>query len=226
MVAFRISQNGGWNGVGPALPLLKAAVAQGLRNAGRGLTEMVGQSIEISSPEVGLVPVEAIMDRAGGPANPVLAIYLAVSGDISGHLVLLLDLDSAAGLAGVLLEAPAEQRTFGDGAAERRGLDSMELSALGEAGNLAGSLVLNALADASGLKIYPSTPAVVSDMAGAILSSIVADLIISYDEVLLIETGFRGSRDRINGMFFFLPHLESLHILSEALEKKSCSQNY
>lgn len=222
MIAFEVSQGRGWNGVGPALPLLKKAVAEGLRNAGRGLTEMVGQLIEITSPKVGLVPVESVIDRAGGPANPVLAIYLAVSGDISGHLALLLDLDSAARLAALLLEVPIEDRTPGAGAAQGRELDPMELSALGEAGNLAGSLVLNALSDASGLKICPSTPAVVSDMAGAILSSIVADLIISYDEVLLMETGFRGSGDRINGMFFFLPHLESLHILIEVLQKNAC----
>ena len=50
-------------------------------------------------------------------------------------------------------------------------------------------------ADSTGLILLPSPPAVIMDMAGAILDVALSDIIIESDYALVVETSF-GTEDR------------------------------
>ncbi|HEY3315506.1 MAG TPA: chemotaxis protein CheC [Bacillota bacterium] len=181
----------------------RQVVADGIRRAGRALSDLVGKEITTGSPAIKLVPLRDVPGLAGGPEAVVAAAYLAVSGDITAHIVLCFDLPSAHKLAGLLLDSEA-----GDLASTE--FSKMARSALGETGNVTCSSLLNALSDHTGLTIRPSIPVLVVDMAGAILSAILAELGPAGDEAMLIETVFGQAEDSVNGYLFLLPNPESL----------------
>jgi len=54
-------------------------------------------------------------------------------------------------------------------------------------------------------------------MAGAILSTILIELSEVSDYALLIETEFIGEGEIIDGSFFMLPDLDSLHVLLKSI---------
>ena len=97
-------------------------------------------------------------------------------------------------------------------------LDEMEESALGEVGNIMGSFFLNALSDATGLCLQPSPPAVMMDMAGAILDVALSDIMQESDDALVVETGFSTEDRLVEGMLLVLPSPDLLRVLQENID--------
>lgn len=185
---------------------LRAAVEDGLRNASAGMSAITTGGVALDTPAVTFLPLNVVPGIAGGPESVVTAVYLGVEGDVTGHLMLLFTADSACAMVDLLLEQPPG--TTAD-------LDGLALSALAEAGNICGSGFLNAMANRTGLCIIPTTPAVISDMAGAILQQVVSELYMAGDEALVVETGFNGA---VRGHFLLMPDGRSMSRLLSALE--------
>lgn len=180
---------------------LREMVNEGARRAAKGLEEMTGRPITATVRSVSLVPLSRIVSVNGHEDEPVTAVYLGFFDDLDGHLVLLISNTAALGLADLLLGEPAGTTiTIGE----------MEQSALQEAGNVAGSFFLTALADATGMTIKPTPPTLVQDMTGAILDGPVLMLAMEADEALLIETEFRQDERQIEGHLLVLPDQPSL----------------
>jgi chemotaxis protein CheC len=129
-----------------------------------------------------------------------------MEGDLDGHLMIMLQQESARRVVDMLMEQPAGTTVE---------LDEIGLSGLAEMGNVCGSSFMNAISDRTGLTIVPTTPTVVIDMAGAILQSIVTELYLNGDEVLMVETGFNGD---VPGHFLLMPNQDSMAKLIAALE--------
>ena len=91
----------------------------------------------------------------------------------------------------------------------------MEESALGEVGNIMGSFFLNALSDATNSSFLPSPPAVMMDMAGAILDVALADIIQESDHALVVETSFCTEDRQIEGTLLIMPSPDLLRVLLE-----------
>ncbi|MEE8338325.1 MAG: chemotaxis protein CheC, partial [Dehalococcoidia bacterium] len=77
-----------------------------------------------------------------------------------------------------------------------------------EMGNVIGAFFLSALADATGLTLRPSPPVVMTDMAGALLDIVSADILLTQDETYLAETTFAAEDREISGVFFVMPSEE------------------
>ena len=97
---------------------------------------------------------------------------------------------------------------MGMGHPESEDFDEMELSALSELGNIMTGSYLNALSDLTHLKIYPSTPEIKIDMAGAILSAPAIEFATLGDKILMIQTNFSDDID-IDGYFILVPDMDS-----------------
>jgi chemotaxis protein CheY-P-specific phosphatase CheC len=65
--------------------------------------------------------------------------------------------------------------------------------------------------------VVVTVPVAVSDMAGAILDAVLADLTTDVDEVLAARTSFINNGDTIEGAVLVLPRQESLVTLTAAL---------
>lgn len=181
-------------------------VTKGVTNAIAGLGEMMGQEMVLTSIEARQIAVKDAAALVGGPEVTTAAIYLSISGAASGHMVVIYQPKTAFELIDMLLDQPIG--TTND-------LGEMEMSVLGEMGNVFGSFFLNALGDATGLDLRVSPPAVMLDMAGAILDAVLAEIMLEMDEALVLETVF-GTHDRqINGSFLCLPSLSLQTALAE-----------
>jgi chemotaxis protein CheC len=185
---------------------LHQMVEQGLADASRAISSLTTGQIHLNAPHLTWVQLNEMPTIAGLPETVVVAVYLGIEGDLEGHLMLLFTEEGACRIVDLLLGQPMGTTPA---------LDDLALSALAETGNICGSSFLNAISDRTGLRVVPTTPAVVIDMAGAILESVVTDLYMNGDEVLMVETGFNGL---VPGHFLLMPNQDSMAKLLAALE--------
>jgi len=185
---------------------LERIVTQALAGSSRSLSQMTTGEIQLLAPQLSFVRLENLPALAGGPAAVVVGVYLAITGELQGHVVLLFRPENARGLVDLLLGQPP---------GTCRELDEIARSALAEVGNVCGSAFMNALADRTGLKVKPSPPVVMEDMAGAILDAVVVQLSITDEEALVISTSFNGA---LPGHFLLMPDNRSMARLVAALE--------
>lgn len=183
-------------------------VGLGTANAMSGLSQMIGQDIDVSSFSLRRVPVSAISDLVGGPEVMSVGIYITVTGAASGHLMLIYEPKIACAFVDLMMGNPPDHTTE---------LGEMEQSALAEMGNVIGAFFLNALADATGLSLRPSPPNVMMDMAGALLDVVTADILLTQDETYLAETTFMTPDREISGVFFVMPSEELRNALLESV---------
>lgn len=189
------------------LRVLLSIVEKGLDDSSTALSSMTTGGIRLAHPKLQFLPLNVVPGIAGGLEKVVVGVYLGIEGDLNGHLMLLFTEASGRRVVDMLMEAPPGTTQV---------LDEIGVSALAETGNVCGSSFLNALSDRTGLRIVPTTPAVVVDMAGAILQSVVTELYLNGDEVLVVETGFNSD---VPGHFLLMPDQDSMARLVAALEE-------
>jgi len=181
--------------------LLQTLAEEGLENAAHGLSAFVGHEIKLTRPKVTMMPVAEVPSIMGGPETLAVGIYMAVDGDMDGHIILLLRRDDAAELVDLLLDQPPGTTTD---------LGPLERSALAEVGNLTGALFLNSVASLCGLTARPSPPAVMEDMVGAILDVVVVAVGAISEYSVAIETVFAKSDRHVEALFWVIPNLDAL----------------
>ncbi len=193
-----------------ALVALSVVADIGCQRASRGLSEMTGSPIQAKAAQVRRIPLASVPELVGGPEVIVTATYLKINGDVQGHMLLMLPLEDSCQLASMLLGEPVAMDPE---------LPDMARSAMGEVGNLTGSFFLAALADATGMELSPSPPAVVVDMSGAVLDIVLADLAKESEDVLVIDTVFAQSEQLVNAVFLVLPRQSYFDVILDRLPK-------
>lgn len=163
-----------------------------------GLSGLTGRTIINDDPAVERVPIGQVHERAGGPEEQMVGIYLVIGGGLRGQAIVILPMASALNLADMLTSQEP-------GTAAELGL--MERSALSEVGNMTLSYFLNGVASLDEMPdlLRPSPPAVMVDMLGAILDVIVTPVAAVRDDLLIVETVFRDSTRAVDGRFWVMP---------------------
>ena len=169
---------------------------KGVSNAVAGLSQMVGKDIKIASINLKRVLVRDIPELFGGPQEMMVGVYLAICGHTNGHMIAIYQPQTAFDLIDLLLgQAPGSTKELSD----------MEQSVLGEVGNIMGSFFLNHLANTTGQALQPSPPAVLMDMAGAILEVATVSVLEQSEYTYVIETVFETSDRQVAGTFLVMP---------------------
>jgi chemotaxis protein CheC len=174
------------------LGLIKKAVS----NSIFGLSEMAGESITVSTIDIATVDVKDIPEHAGGAAVVAVGILLAVEDKPDFHMALLHSPEAAYSIIDILLDQP-------DGTTTELG--ELELSTLGEMGNIMCSFFLNAMGDETGIVLKTTPPTVRMDMTGAVLDYILAEIMMDTDKVDLLETRYGTSTRQVDGTFVVIP---------------------
>ncbi|MBO4898989.1 MAG: chemotaxis protein CheC [Lachnospiraceae bacterium] len=181
----------------------------GAGNATTALAQMLGTKVDMSVPKVSLLEFKDVGDIVGGEELIMVGILLGVEGDITGSIMFMIEKEGARHLTNKLM--------MGMGASEPgEDFNEMELSALREVGNIITGAYLNALSGLTNLCIYPSTPDLTVDMAGAILSVPAIQFGIQGDQILLIQNNFFDEVE-LDGFFILLPDVESYGTILKAL---------
>lgn len=178
------------------LTTLSEVAREGAIRAGRGLSGLMGQEIAIHVPSVRLGTKADACDAVGGEETLVLGTYLTITGDITGHVMLLFPESRALECVDLMCGQAPGTTTEADELAE---------SAIGELGNIVGSAFVNALADRANLVLHPSPPNIIHDMAIALVQSIYAEVLSQGGEVVMIDTVFEDHTGRSAGLLIIAP---------------------
>lgn len=181
----------------PGLAAIATVAASAVQSAAGALSEMALREITAVSPEVRMVNLSHLSMVGGDPERSVLAVYLGIDGDMQGHILLAFSEQMALGLVDMLLDQPAGTTSE---------LGALEISALAEAGNVAGSCFLTTIANWAHLALPPTPPVVLHEMCGAILDTLAADLAFQVqDEAMVIDAQFSCDGQVVEASFFMVP---------------------
>jgi len=181
----------------------------GAGHAATALSQMTGRKVMIAVPEVSIVRLEDATELVGPSDGIVAAVLMHMMGDLTGRTLLVLPEGCAKGLCQILLRR----------AEPSDGFSEMERSTIMETGNILCSAYLNALSDFMGMMLVPSVPALVIDLAGAVLTTAYLNFGHARDHVICVETAFRfeGTDEKLRGQFILMPDSASLTAIFEAI---------
>jgi chemotaxis protein CheC len=183
---------------------LSTVSRDGAFRAGRGLSGLMGQEIAIHVPNVRLGTKADACDAVGGEEELVLGAYLSISGDITGHVMLLFPVARALECVDFMCGQKPGTTTEPDELSE---------SAIGELGNIVGSAFINALADHMNLSLHPSPPSVIHDMAIALVESVYAEVLSQGGDVVMMDAIFEDHSGKTAGLLIVAPDPVSLERL-------------
>lgn len=178
----------------------------GAGNSATAFAQLLGRKIDMSVPKVNIIELTEVPELYGGVEVPVVGVTLRVLGEAPGHMLFILDKNSALRLIPVL--------GLGEVGTE---LTDMEISALKEIVNILSGSYLNAFNQVTGFSMIQSVPAFAMDMAGAILGTFMVEFGQMGDHALLVETEFMVDEEEIHGNFFLIPGQGSLDSIIAAL---------
>ncbi|MGA2368458.1 MAG: chemotaxis protein CheX [Dehalococcoidia bacterium] len=178
-------------------------VKKGMLNAITGLSRMVHHDLVINNIEVRRMPASSMPALFGGPDQLVIGVYLTFTGATNGHILMAHEPSIAYKILDLLMG-----RKIGTS----KSLDEMSKSALGEMGNVTSAYFLNAVADHLQITLHPSPPAVMMDMAGAIMDIALASILQERDDVFMARTSFGLSDRTIEGNFLIMPNASFLNL--------------
>jgi chemotaxis protein CheC len=155
------------------LDALRELANIGSGTAATALSSMLGRPVDVSVPSATAVPLADAVDAAGPSDLDVTAVVLPIFGDFDGIVLLLFPPEDAATLCELLGVEPGSE---------------VGLSALGEIGNILGSAYVGALGMMTNLSLEPRPPQTITDMLGAIVSSVLATGAESSDVALVLDS--------------------------------------
>lgn len=177
----------------------------GAGNATTALSTMLNIKVDMSVPNVALLPFDQIASVVGSEEDTVVGILIQLEGEVNGMMMFIFDMKSAHHLVNSLMMRDVHTNEE-DPSIEN--FSEMDMSALNEIGNIVSGSYLNALASLTGLKMLCSVPSLTVDMVGALLSVPAAEFGKYGDKMLMIQSQF-GEDDFVTGYFLLIPELES-----------------
>jgi chemotaxis protein CheC len=182
----------------------------GAGNAATALACLLADKVDMTVPVLEIVGMDEATASLGGPENPVVGILLAMSGDVSGIIMFVLQQK----FIQMVFETLLNKKCVSCGDIKK--LDEMDTSLLKELGNILAGAYLNAMSQLTGLRIDVSPPDISADMAGAIMSLPAAMFGLVGDKALLIREDFIKG-DHITSHIIMVPELNSLNLILKRL---------
>jgi chemotaxis protein CheC len=174
----------------------------GSGNAATSLAEMIGLPVELSVPTVSVLSLADAVDAAGAAEDETNAVVIPIFGDLEATVLLLFSNSGRESLCGLLGVA---------------GDPEMELSCLGEIGNILGSAYVGAIGMMAGLDLEPEPPVTLNDMLGAVVSTALMATALDTDTALLLDSHLEVDSTACDFGFLLVPSSAGVAILLERL---------
>lgn len=188
------------------MAIWKWLVSRGIANSIAGLSRMIGQELNVNELDVNHIMDKDAVDLLGGKNNTVVGIYLTITGDATGHLLLAHDSKVALSVIDYQMQlSPGSTTEIGE----------MELSLLGEMGNIVGAFFLNVLSDVTNLHLSPSPPKVMINTAGMVMNKVFTDIFNEQDTVFTVKAKFGANGQQTEGTFLIIPTPEFMQTVLE-----------
>ncbi len=190
------------------LDTLKEIGSIGTGNAANSLSSLIGKTVRIQQPEVRIMGYNEAIEWIGGPEEITAGVLVKMSGQISGIMLSVQQLN----FVNLVLES-----MLGRGVENYFGLHEMESSALVEVGNIMISTFINALSSLASIDIELTVPAFTVDMQGAIMTVPMAEYGGQSDYIMTIGGNFICNGKEIPCRLLLSPDIRSLNFLLRKL---------
>lgn len=177
----------------------------GAGNAATAMSQMIDRKVDMTVPQVEILPFNEMINAIGQEDELVVAVLLKVFGDAPGNILFIIDLEKSQRLAEMLLMGYQDVS------------EEMFISVFQEIGNILGNSYINAITRLTPLNLITSVPSVAMDMLAAVLSISFLDAEQYSDYVLAIDTKFIEDDKEVGGNFFFIPKPGSLNKILQNL---------
>lgn len=190
------------------LDTLRELGSIGTGNAATALSQMLSRPVSITLPEVRIMEYNEAIDWIGGPEEITAGVLVKLSGQISGIMLSVQQLDFVNLVLDSILEKKIEDYSQ---------LSEMENSALIEVGNIMISTFINALSGLAGIDVNLTVPAFTVDMQGAILAVPMAEYGGQSDYIMTIGGNFVYEKQEVPCRLLLSPDIRSLNLLFRKL---------
>ncbi|MDD1690197.1 MAG: chemotaxis protein CheC [Methanoregula sp.] len=181
----------------------------GAAHSATTLSQMLDTQIGMNVPDITIVDIGKVGEFITDELTTMIIFEL--QGDIphGGFLVLHFPRDSAIRTAGIMQGSAGAVHTF----------DEMDQSTIIEVGNIMISSFLSATSDLLGFNMLPSPPVLVVDMAHAAITSLVAQMTIDVDDVILFQVRLSSEEYDIAGNILIFLEISTLRKVEARLEE-------
>jgi chemotaxis protein CheC len=180
----------------------------GAAHAATTLSQMIGSLVSMTVPEINLVDIADVGDYFGDESTTLVIFEL--QGDIAhgGYLILHYPEDSAMRTANILLGTLSTDSSMGE----------MDQSAVLEVSNIMISAFLSAGSDFIGIIMLPSPPVLIHDMPHAVIESLLAQMNVEVNDVILFKMSLFSDEHHIKGNILLFLEVTTLIRLSDLLQ--------
>lgn len=181
----------------------------GAAHSATTLSEMLNTQIGMSVPEITIVDISKVGNHITDELTTMVIFEL--QGDIphGGFLILHFPRDSAVRTAGIMQGSAESPHTF----------DEMDQSTVLEVSNIMISSFLSATSDLLGFMMLPSPPVLIVDMAHAAITSLIAQMTIDVDDVILFQVKLVSEEYNIAGNILIFLEISTLQRIEARLEE-------
>jgi chemotaxis protein CheC len=172
------------------------------------LSQMLNTNIGMSVPKIDIIDLSKVGEFLTDELTTMVVFEL--QGDIphGGFLILHFPRDSAKRTANIMQGSSESDLSFNE----------MDQSAILEVGNIMVSSFLSAASDLIGLVMLPSPPVLVVDMAHAAITSLVAQMTVEVDDVILFKVRLTSDEHKIAGNILIFLEVNTLQQIALKLE--------
>jgi two-component system chemotaxis sensor kinase CheA len=191
--------------------LLEEIHNSGALGASLAMSKLTGREIRVSFPESVMVSLSEVADMLGGEERPVGGIYVGLTGDLTGAIMLVIPEEQLTTCNDLLHHYPG---------GEPNEAGRVDCSALSEMGNILAASFVNALADETGMAIKADVPEMSIDMCLAVIDSVLA-LFNQPGDLILLTTAqiFYSSNEELVCHLLMFLEPESLKDLLQVLAR-------
>jgi chemotaxis protein CheY-P-specific phosphatase CheC len=190
---------------------LYAKIAGCLDGAAKQISAALGRPIGINTATLSVLDMWKVPVLFWQPEEEIVAIYISISGDIQGYIMLEISTHEACQLIEMM-----RCRTKGMATT----LGTLERSALGEIAKLTSIALCKAVTEGVFFNIRLSPPAVLVQPASFALDILGPDTIDSPRQALVAENYFLVGRHKVKALLVIAPETPSLATVLEVRERR------
>ena len=190
------------------MDILKEIGSIGGGNAATAMSSMLNAKVNMSLPKVVILGFNEALDYLGDPEELVAAIFVEMSGELSGIMLLILTKEFS---DEVLF------RMLGKVDSDFLELEEIDSSVLMETGNIVISSYITAMASLTNVNVELSVPQLAINMVGGIMSAPMSLMGQHSDRIMMITGQFTIDGKALDSEMLLLPDVESLNVLMKKL---------
>ena len=190
------------------IDVLREIANIGSGNAASSLSRMLGHTVNISIPYIGIKGFSEAADVLGGPEAIMVGTLLMLSGGIDGMMMFLMPIEVVCELVNTLMFTDIKSHEE---------IDEMGYSVINEVSNIMSASFVAAIADMTDILIDISPPEAALDMLGSIMSVPSIYFAKMSDTLLLIQNELEIGGRKTSASVLLLPDMHSLEKLITSL---------